>query len=214
MLDANELADVERYPRLAASDAQRAHRRRLWDSVQRAPAEELKRFLSAAGFGDAGLPGDISLQSHSPEDLSSALVNFAEVDKAFEPYPCLQRMLHSTEHELVEGCSREQTASLEADLDEMLRSATVSSKEHRVVLTSSSIPCGEPSENGLSAHEYCTRALEMAEAPEHRGHAGDVQVCSLAEARDVVDRYSPHETTASIERSLRRMEARFAQTLD
>ena len=182
-----------------------------YEAVQRAPAEELKRFLAAAGFGDAGLPGDISLQSHSPEDLSSALVNFAEVDKAFEAYPCLQRMLHSTEHELVEGCSREQTASLEADLDEMLRSATVSSKEHRVVLTSSSIPCGEPSENGLSAHEYCTRALQMAEAPEHRDHAGDVQVCSLAEAHEVV---SPHETTASIERSLRRMEARFAQTLD
>ena len=80
-----------------------------------------------------------------------------------------------------------------------------------MVLTSSSIPCGEPSENGLSAHEYCTRALQMAEAPEHRDHAGDVQVCSLAEAHEVV---SPHETTASIERSLRRMEARFAQTLD
>ena len=182
-----------------------------YEAVQRAPAEELKRFLAAAGFGDAGLPGEISLQSHSSEDLSSTLVNFAEVDKAFGAYPCLQRMLHSAEHEPVEGCSREQTASLEAELDEMLRSATVSNKEHRVVLASSSIPCGESSQN---LHEYCTRALEMSEAPEHRGHAGDVQVCSLTVARDVVDRYSPHETTASMERSLRRMEGRFSHVLD
>jgi hypothetical protein len=182
-----------------------------YEAVQRAPAEELKRFLTAAGFGDAGLPGEISLQSHSPEDLSSTLVNFAEVDKLFGAYPCLQRMLHSAEHELVEGCSREQTASLETELDEMLRSATVSSKEHRVVLASASIPCGESSQN---LHEYCTRALEMSEAPEHRGHAGDVQVCSLTVARDVVDRYSPHETTASMERSLRRMEGRFSHILD
>ena len=50
MLDSKELADVERYPRLAASDAQRAHRRRLWDSVQHAPAA---RALLGTAVGDA-----------------------------------------------------------------------------------------------------------------------------------------------------------------
>ena len=50
MLDSKELADVERYQRLAASDAQRAHRRRLWDSVQHAPAA---RALLGTAVGDA-----------------------------------------------------------------------------------------------------------------------------------------------------------------
>jgi hypothetical protein len=186
-----------------------------YEAVQRAPAEELKHFLRFSGLGDAGLPAEIALQSHSPEDLRSVLVNFAEVDQVFEAYPCLQHMLHSAKHEPVEGCSREVTASLEVELDEMLRSATVSNKEHHVVIASSSISCGESSQN---LHEHCTRALEMSEAPEHRGHSGNVQICSLTVAREL-DR-GPHETTGSMERSLRSMErsrnaaARLSSNLD
>lgn len=170
------LADVGRRRGLRTINVQ-------YEALQQAPADVMRQFLSDAGFEDSSLPNDIALTSATPEDLNEVLVNFEELKQEFEAYPCLLNMLTAVEPAPADACTLEETAGIEAMLDEDLRDAIASSKGRRLIIKSKSISCSESSD----AKDLCTRALEMAEATDNLGLIGEdqlVEICSLSVDRD------------------------------